>query len=377
MKKIIVFSYYSPSEEHAGGQRILDLYSELRNIQPNVHLTIVVFGETCVDMKSLGLIFNEVYNVNQKKLLPKHLSTLCFSKSDFDVIDLQYHQAGRLIKVLRNRWPSAKIIFSPMESQLRALLMAIKGKNRKFTRSWRNIFGLVFNSVNEVIYVLAADKVITVSHSDQKVLSLFKKVGNVSCLPTCLSTRANLMSNSIDLSEDDPIIVFFAYFASKTNQDALYWFVNNVHPIICKAVPRYHLRIVGHGINACTQKLCDTQKIEVIGPVSSIQDALQGAMVGIAPALSGAGVRGKIHQYAAFGLPCVASPIACQGLLYEDGESICVATHKREFAQACITLLQDRTLRRSISKKAMAVCQGHYQWHLWHNKMEYIYELAN
>lgn len=377
MKRILLVSYFPPSEEHAGGQRLLDLYAEMKSILPELYVALVTCGDHGGDIYLLRDIFDEVHSLSRAQFSKRGLSTLSFDVPDFDIVDLQYHQAGALIGASRKRWPSAKLIFSPMESQLRSLKIALTKSKAALWRTWRSMLGLTLNAIMEVYYVTKPDKVVTVSDSDRKVLAFLKQAGGVTCLPTCISPQVSSIGDALEVSEESTTIVFFAYFGSSTNQKALEWFIHEVHPLICSAIPNYQLRVVGRGIDELLLKSCAIRQVEVVGAVATISDALEGAAVGIAPALSGSGVRGKIHQYAALGLPCVASPIACDGISYVDRESIYIADDQHEFAQACITLLRDKSLRERVSKSAMAVCWKYYQWPRWRPEIASIYELNN
>ena len=67
MKRILCVSYFSPSEEYAGGQRLLDLYAELKNVQPDLYLALVICGDHGFDIDLLREIFDEVSYLSGKQ----------------------------------------------------------------------------------------------------------------------------------------------------------------------------------------------------------------------------------------------------------------------------------------------------------------------
>lgn len=370
-------SFYAPSKGHAGGLRLLDLYAEMRRLKPSLYLALVAVDrprENWGDDLPPSL-FDEVHSVAPENFTPKALCGMAFKSSGFNLIDLQYHQSGTLINSCRGLWPTATVVFSPMESQLRAAMIRLAAGWRHVWHPWRTMLGLLWSAAFEVFYALRADRVVAVSEADRSVIAFFKRQGKVFCVPTCLSPSEFPTTETDRACTDHPVVVFLAYFGSKTNQEALSWFYREVHSRIRKAVLGYRLKVVGRGLSETLKSDCSAYDIDYIGPVEKVREGLQGAMVGIAPALSGAGMRGKIHQYAALGMPCVASPIACEGLQYKHDESILVADSAHDFAAACISLLQNADLREKVGMRARELCLNQYQWPSQAEKIVAVYEL--
>lgn len=375
MRHFLLVSFHKPSIKHAGGLRLLDIYSELRNMWPDVHLTLFTCDNRDDDIidKAFTKIFNEIYVVPAEKFSPDFFSGSIFIDRNFDLIDLQYHQAGKLIAACRARWPEALLIFSPMESQVRALKILITSGLKKIVFDFLSTIGLLRNSMLEILYLWHVDRVVTVSDSDKAALTPFVFDDRIFSLPTCVSNLVFPPTEMKPCKVDGAIVVFLAYFGSQTNREALIWFLHSVHPLIRDAVPGYRLRVVGGGLAEEIVKQYTASDVDFIGSVDSVISELKDAAVGVAPALSGAGIRGKIHQYAALGIPCVASPISCESLIYKNGESIFLAESIEEFADACIILLRNYDLRSSMGMNAHRICLSEYIWSRKHDQLRVVY----
>jgi glycosyltransferase involved in cell wall biosynthesis len=76
-----------------------------------------------------------------------------------------------------------------------------------------------------------------------------------------------------------------------------------------------------------------------------------------APLRFGAGVKGKITQALAAGLPVVTTPLGVEGLDAIDGEEILIGEAAEELAQRIIDLHRDEELWRSISAGGLALAE--------------------
>jgi glycosyltransferase involved in cell wall biosynthesis len=68
----------------------------------------------------------------------------------------------------------------------------------------------------------------------------------------------------------------------------------------------------------------------------------------VAPLRYGAGVKGKVGQSMAYGLPVVATTIAAEGMSLEHGKHLLVADAPDEFAAAVLRLATDDDLWRRL-----------------------------
>lgn len=364
-KTILLVSFYSPNQGHAGGLRLIELYLELKRIRPDLYIALLTFEHSEEDFKEENIedIFDEMYRLPLNRFGSDFMRDIGFMSDKFDFIDLQYHQCGTLIGICRKKWPKAIVAFSPMESMIRAMHIRVQNTG---SGGLREIAVNLWLSFQEMSYVLAADRVITVSYPDRNSLAWLKSKNELFCIPTGLLVNEFYGKNIASTRTIKPVVVFFAFFGSKTNREALIWYCREVHPLLMEQVAGYSFRVAGRELDASLKEMCASDGIDFVGAVESIPDALNGAAVGIAPALGGAGVRGKIHQYSAMRMPCVSSPIACQGLDYLNGDSILVADSALDFTAACVKLLKNKALREQVGGNAYQVCIENYTW----NSME-------
>lgn len=372
-KSILLITHYVPSRGHAGGLRLLDIYRIIRQQCPDIKIDLAACLHSDADWgaEEIGSIFNKVHIFQRNEFTLKGLTRAGIFDRQYDVIDLQYLFSGRFMGALRKNQP-ARIIFSPMESNIRSLWVDIlnigKGCNLQV------IFRHALFAILELYFSLRTDAIQSVSKTDASALRIFFPRADIHIIETCLSPiEFPLLHNQMGFRRETCInrnVIFVAYFGTDANIQALKWYLYHVHPIIRNRVPGYRLVVVGRGSDHLA---IDTdEQTEITGEVASIEEYLLSACVGIAPALSGAGFRGKIVQYAAASLPCVASPIAANGLSFIHGESILIAHDAASFASHCVDLLLSPQHNKTIGNAARNSCVSHY---LWDNKTDAIMQL--
>lgn len=378
-KRILLVAYYLPSRGHGGGLRLLDLYGLIRRAFPGVRLDLAACRHSPEENAGpdLAEIFDDIHVFDPGSFNPDGFRSAGVLGEQYDVVDLQYLQAGRFIRTFR-RGGVDLVIFSPMESMIRAAGIALRDLWRPFSLAkLAGIHRHLGYAAREAVSALRADRVLCVSKMDASTLRMFRRRGGVFPVETGVSP----LEFPDSLEAGGPIreldgtrrVVFVAFFGSATNRDALAWYLQEVHPAVVAAVPGYCLEVVGRGLDGPT--LVVDGNVKIVGEVDSIEAQQKGAWIGIAPALSGAGLRGKINQYAIAGLPCVASSLAAEGLAYRDGESICLASDAAAFARQCIKLLLSRQFNMEVGRAARQVCLANYMWEAKTDQVARVYGL--
>ena len=96
----------------------------------------------------------------------------------------------------------------------------------------------------------------------------------------------------------------------------------------------------------------DTSAVELVGFVEDIQAPLHQYAVFVCPILSGSGVRVKLLEAFASGIPVVSTSIGAEGLAGQDGEICALANDPQAFADKVADLLSDAEAARELAVKA-------------------------
>jgi hypothetical protein len=89
---------------------------------------------------------------------------------------------------------------------------------------------------------------------------------------------------------------------------------------------------------------------------------LDSHCVGVAPLRFGAGMKGKIGEALAAGLPMVTTTVGAEGLDLEDGKTAIVADSPNGFANAVVRICTDPRLHRRVSEAGRA--HARHRWGL-------------
>ena len=154
-------------------------------------------------------------------------------------------------------------------------------------------------------------------------------------------------------------ILFIGAFAHPPNTDAVLFLCHEILPLLRESVPDIRLSVIG--ADPPREVLaCAGPHIEILGHVPDVEPFFAGCRVSVAPLRYGAGVKGKINQSLAHGLPVVATRVAAEGMHLVDGESVLIADDAPAFAEAIARLDRDPLLWQRLSDGGIRVMETHF-----------------
>ncbi|MBI2863227.1 MAG: glycosyltransferase [Chloroflexi bacterium] len=170
-----------------------------------------------------------------------------------------------------------------------------------------------------------------------------------------------------------PLLVFVGTMDYRPNVDAMVWFCREVLPLVRREIPAAQLQIVGRNPTAAVRKAAG-ENVEIVGGVDDVRPYICGADVYVVPMRIGGGVRFKVLEAMACGVPVVSTGMGAEGIEVVDGEHLLLAEESADFAAKVLRLLGDKPLARALTEKARERAISLYDWRLIAPKLEELWQ---
>lgn len=197
------------------------------------------------------------------------------------------------------------------------------------------------------------------SQEDLHYLKKEKQIQTVQLLPNGVDCKQ--FSFPENNYQEDTQILFTGNMDYEPNIDAVEYFVQEIFPLIKKEIPKAKFVIAGQRPVEAVKKLAN-EDIQVTGFIPKLSDIYKTAAIVVAPLRFGAGTQNKVLEAMATGIPVVSRNIGFKGLGITSGEGVVLALETQDFADACVQLLKDATLRKSIGEKGEQIVRERYDW---------------
>jgi len=246
--------------------------------------------------------------------------------------------AWRYLTMLRERAPGALVVYDTVDlhharEQGRA---QVEGNPSvaKAAAAWREL---------EVSLVRASDVTLTVSGAEAAQLRAAHPQLRVEVVP-----NVHLVRGGAAPFAERSGLLFVGNFEHPPNADAARWFVREVLPLVAGGLPGVRLTIAGTGSRKTVGDL-EGEAVSVLGWVEDLDPLHERACCFVAPLRYGAGVKGKVGEALAQGLPVVTTRIGAEGMGLEHGRSALVADSAQGFAGCVLRVLCEAELWERLS----------------------------
>lgn len=259
--------------------------------------------------------------------------------------------AKRLMPLIRAKKPDAKVIYDMVDFHaLRMAREAALTGNPDKAKDATEMEELETKLANE------ADVTIAVSNEEKKAMLELAPMAVVDVLPNIFG----LPNGEPPGPENRHDILFVGGFWHKPNSDAVRHFVRTIFPLIRARKPDCRFTIAGSNPGDDVVALANESGVEVLGYVPDLKPLYDASRVSVAPLRYGAGVKGKVGEAMASGVPVVTTSIGAEGMLLGAQDHIFVADEPQTFADMVVELLDDNELWRATQAKGIGFIKEHF-----------------
>ena len=282
------------------------------------------------------------------------------------VIIYRPYIAANHIDAVRHHCPRARIIYDTVD-----LHFLREQRQAELERNPALMSKALETRAQELKMAAKADCTIVLNKQEKDILLQHNPALHVEVLRPSRDMRAPTVP--FDNRRD---IMFVGGYQHPPNVDAMLYFTKEVFPQLRNLLPGVKLYILGsQAPQAVTKLACND--ILVPGYLPDIYPFFESCRLSIAPLRYGAGVKGKIIQSLACGLPCVASSIACEGMELEEGQDILAADSADDFAKTVTRLYTDKALWERLSRSGFETVQRLYSIEAATDKLREILQHSN
>jgi glycosyltransferase involved in cell wall biosynthesis len=264
-----------------------------------------------------------------------------FSKEEFTHVILESLFTTPYIDAIR-KYTDAKIIVRTHNVEHKIWKQLALNTNNPFKKFYFNRLSADLKKY-EIEILKKADFIAAITEED---LSAFEELG-IKTPKTVIPIAIDLSENHVDYSVSN--LFFIGSMNWKPNIEAVDWLVNEILPAVKIVYPKIELHLAG----SYMEKQFPTSGIKGIinhGFVSDSHKFMQNNGLLISPIRSGSGVRVKLLEAMALGVPVVTTKIGAVGIQHNN--CVYLAETTAEFVSQIIELIKFQEKRMALGGKA-------------------------
>jgi glycosyltransferase involved in cell wall biosynthesis len=200
---------------------------------------------------------------------------------------------------------------------------------------------------DEISVMRSVDHVIVHSPVEAALLQDSDDSLNVTVVPWTVRARSSVLPFAQRSGT-----AYVGGFGHPPNLDAVRCLVHEVLPLLQQQVPGCTTYLVGSNMPDEVQAMRGPGVVP-LGFVPVLGDILHKLRCTVVPLRYGAGIKGKVLESFAHGLPCVMSEVAAEGLELSGKLAWLVARSPAEFAEKIARVHQDEGFNRTLSEAGL------------------------
>ncbi|MFA6003827.1 MAG: glycosyltransferase family 4 protein [Elusimicrobiota bacterium] len=222
------------------------------------------------------------------------------------------------------------------------------------------------------------DRIVVMSEADQNHLAGIIRRGHIQVIPTGVDLEHFHPDAGVPPASP-PRLVYVGHYPHFPNEDAVLHFLRRIWPRIRAQSPHVEFHIVGSAPTPAVRRAAQgLSGVSITDTVPDVRPQLAAAAIFVAPLRLGCGIKGKILEAFAMGLPVVTTRLAAAGLQAVPGRDLVVADSDADFAASVLQLLNSPQARARLGSRGREVARAAYDWRRLAGRLGDLYAgLAN
>lgn len=219
------------------------------------------------------------------------------------------------------------------------------------------------------------DRCVVMTPDDQSILARIAPDARTAVLPAGLPVEEYRIVAPPPAGAP-PTLVTAGTLVFQPTAEGVIGFVREAWPLVRRRHPDATFRIIGNCPPGVRAELAGAPGVELRGRVDSVRDALEGAHAFVVPLRAGSGMRIKILEACAFGLPVVSTTIGAEGIPVTPGRELLIADDPAAQAEAIHGLFVDPDRNAALRRAGRAFVEERYSLTALSAQTERLYHEA-
>jgi glycosyltransferase involved in cell wall biosynthesis len=208
------------------------------------------------------------------------------------------------------------------------------------------------------------DRTLCVTPEDQY---LYSKMGGRNLVTVPLGMDLDHLRPDWSPADTAPRFLFVGSFNHRPNRLAAAFLVDTVWPDLSSAFPRSRLILAGRGSRAFLRRRAGLASwkdrgVDALGFVDDLTALFRECHLFVAPLPEGGGIKIKILEAMARGIPVVTTPVGAEGICTPGDEAMVIAPCDDQFAPACLEAVRNPEAGRDRARRARKLMEDRFSW---------------
>lgn len=349
-RRVLIIDHRLPTpDQDSGSLRMVNLFKVLQGLGVKVSLIpfdLIPIQPYTDNLRRSGIEINCWPPI---VMIEEHLKAV---GNHYDAVLLsRLHVAWPCLDLVKRYCPRATVAFDTVD-----LHFLRRRRLGELTGDEGTLREASLAEAKELDLVARADLTLVVSPEEKNLLADLVPQANVQIVSNIHEVHG--CKKAFEGRKD---IFFIGGFEHEPNVGGVKWLVEEIFPHIRELLPGVRLYLIGSKPPDEVLALA-ADDIEILGYVADVEPYFVNCKLSIAPLRYGAGVKGKVNQSMAYGLPCVATSVAVEGMDLRDGEDVLVADDPQQFAECVHRAYTDEELWTRLSNGGLENIRRHFSF---------------